>query len=284
VAHVDASTASRTALMVAAYRARASARDRPICSDPWAAALAGDEGLEVARRFDAASPAMELWIALRTRVLDDGLAGLCDGGVAQAVVLGAGYDTRAARMARPGLRFFEVDHPATQADKLARLGGLRGYPSGRGDARALRLRAGRLRGALGRRGAQRGAAGGGHLGGRVALSARGRRQADPGARGRGLHPESVLMFDYVARGMASGERLRDEDRAMRETLDGLGEPMRWGTNHVLPILHDAGFVRVRTLAMDEACLEHTGTYERARAFRFQGVAFASVARHGPRWI
>lgn len=270
--------------MVAAYRARASARDRPICSDPWAAALAGDEGLEVARRFDAASPAMELWIALRTRVLDDGLAGLCDGGVAQAVVLGAGYDTRAARMARPGLRFFEVDHPATQADKLARLGGLRGYPSGAAthvpcdferDDFVERLVGAGLSAAQPAAVIWEGVS--------PYLPEAAVRQTLARVAG-GLHPESVLMFDYVARGMASGERLRDEDRAMRETLDGLGEPMRWGTNHVLPILHDAGFVRVRTLAMDEACLEHTGTYERARAFRFQGVAFASVARHGPRWI
>ena len=34
---------------------------------------------------------------------------------------GAGYDGRAFRYARPGVRWFEVDHPATQADKRARL-------------------------------------------------------------------------------------------------------------------------------------------------------------------
>lgn len=32
----------------------------------------------------------------------------------------AGYDSRAWRLSRPGLKFFEVDHPATQADKRAR--------------------------------------------------------------------------------------------------------------------------------------------------------------------
>jgi O-methyltransferase involved in polyketide biosynthesis len=37
------------------------------------------------------------------------------------VVVGAGYDGRAIRFASPGVRFFEVDHPATQLDKRARL-------------------------------------------------------------------------------------------------------------------------------------------------------------------
>jgi len=36
------------------------------------------------------------------------------------VVVGAGYDTRAWRLRRPGVACFEVDHPATQADKRAR--------------------------------------------------------------------------------------------------------------------------------------------------------------------
>jgi methyltransferase (TIGR00027 family) len=37
------------------------------------------------------------------------------------VIGGAGYDGRAVRYAKPGVRWFEVDHPATQADKLERL-------------------------------------------------------------------------------------------------------------------------------------------------------------------
>jgi hypothetical protein len=45
-----------------------------------------------------------------------------DRGVRQVVVGAAGYDGRAFRYAKPGARWFEVDHPATQRDKLARLG------------------------------------------------------------------------------------------------------------------------------------------------------------------
>jgi O-methyltransferase involved in polyketide biosynthesis len=47
-----------------------------------------------------------------------------DRGVKQVVILGAGYDGRALRFRTPGVRFFEVDHPATQIDKLRRLAAL----------------------------------------------------------------------------------------------------------------------------------------------------------------
>ena len=39
----------------------------------------------------------------------------------KVIIVGAGYDGRAIRYARPGVRWFEVDHPATQRDKLERL-------------------------------------------------------------------------------------------------------------------------------------------------------------------
>lgn len=41
--------------------------------------------------------------------------------VGQIVSVAAGYDGRALRYRRPGVRWFELDHPATQADKLRRL-------------------------------------------------------------------------------------------------------------------------------------------------------------------
>ena len=41
--------------------------------------------------------------------------------VDQVVIGAAGYDGRALRYAKPGVRWFEVDHPATQQDKRERL-------------------------------------------------------------------------------------------------------------------------------------------------------------------
>ena len=121
--------ASSTALMVCAYRARASRWPRPIMTDRWAAALAGAEGERIAAAFDAHWPAMETWLALRVAYLDRLVALATDRlSVRQVVILGAGYDTRAARLPRAGVRYFEVDHPDTQAAKRARLAALPGYP------------------------------------------------------------------------------------------------------------------------------------------------------------
>jgi methyltransferase (TIGR00027 family) len=62
-------------------------------------------------------------LAGRVRWYDAQVAGALDAGIEQVAVVGAGYDSRAWRMARPGVRFFELDHPATQQDKVARAPG-----------------------------------------------------------------------------------------------------------------------------------------------------------------
>jgi methyltransferase (TIGR00027 family) len=60
------------------------------------------------------------FLAARTRFFDDAVTDGFEAGASQVVIVGAGYDSRAWRLARPGVRCFEVDHPATQADKRAR--------------------------------------------------------------------------------------------------------------------------------------------------------------------
>ncbi len=65
---------------------------------------------------------MRLFIAVRTRFAEDALAAAVERGVRQLVVLGAGLDTIAFRSPwGDRVRMFEVDHPATQAWKRARL-------------------------------------------------------------------------------------------------------------------------------------------------------------------
>ena len=57
-------------------------------------------------------------VAVRTRYIDDAVTAALQTGVEQVVILGAGFDGRAYRI--PGIartRVFEVDHPATQAEK-----------------------------------------------------------------------------------------------------------------------------------------------------------------------
>jgi O-methyltransferase involved in polyketide biosynthesis len=60
-------------------------------------------------------------IEARTRFVDGQVTAALASGVQQIVICGAGYDDRALRFRTEGVRFFELDHPATQADKAARL-------------------------------------------------------------------------------------------------------------------------------------------------------------------
>jgi len=58
-------------------------------------------------------------VLARSRYVDEVLAAGLRAGLDQVIVLGAGFDTTALRHVDSTCRFFEVDHPATQADKRA---------------------------------------------------------------------------------------------------------------------------------------------------------------------
>ncbi|MBV8959749.1 MAG: class I SAM-dependent methyltransferase [Actinobacteria bacterium] len=108
---------SRTAQGVAA--ARATMR-RP-CSpdgDP-----AGDERLSIELAKGVPSPHGLLYQYLvgRTRFFDGTTTDAIEDGITQVVVVAAGYDGRALRFRTSGVRFIELDHPATQKDKRALL-------------------------------------------------------------------------------------------------------------------------------------------------------------------
>ena len=64
------------------------------------------------------------YLEARTRFFDRVVVGALAAGIDQAVVGAAGYDGRCFRYAKPGVSWFEVDHPSTQADKRARLDAL----------------------------------------------------------------------------------------------------------------------------------------------------------------
>jgi methyltransferase (TIGR00027 family) len=62
-------------------------------------------------------------VSLRTSAIDRGVGGALADGADQIVVLGAGLDSRSRRLpALVGRRVFEVDHPASQRYKRARMG------------------------------------------------------------------------------------------------------------------------------------------------------------------
>ena len=87
----------------------------------------GDPAADVALAVDVAAgreaPAnrMHDYLAARTAFFDRTVVTAIGQGIRQVVVGAAGYDGRAFRYAKPGVRWFEVDHPATQRDKRVRL-------------------------------------------------------------------------------------------------------------------------------------------------------------------
>ena len=84
---------------------------------------AADDALaaEVAAGREAPLNRIHDYLAARTSFFDRIVVAALGRGVQQIVVGAAGYDGRALRYAKPGVRWFEVDHPATQQDKLRRL-------------------------------------------------------------------------------------------------------------------------------------------------------------------
>lgn len=119
--------------MVGLYRAAERRREAAlrVLDDPYAkwflgsfarAALATLEATgRLGRLAEEAGPTgLSTYIVSRHRFIDDALKeALASGAVEQVVVLGAGYDTRAYRLAEllKGRRFYEVDFPATSRRK-----------------------------------------------------------------------------------------------------------------------------------------------------------------------
>jgi methyltransferase (TIGR00027 family) len=69
----------------------------------------------------AGTSSLRASLIARTRFFDERVLAALAAGIRQVVILGAGYDDRALRFRAPGVRFFEIDHPATQQDKRHRL-------------------------------------------------------------------------------------------------------------------------------------------------------------------
>jgi methyltransferase (TIGR00027 family) len=132
-----ASSVGATATAVAASRAVASQGPDALLDDPFAEPLVRAVGVDTfvkmvdGETFNDADPvlnrrAVSEQIAVRTRFFDDFFTAAAAAGVRQAVILAAGLDTRAYRLAWPaGTAVFEIDQPEVIAFKsttLERLG------------------------------------------------------------------------------------------------------------------------------------------------------------------
>ena len=120
--------ASRTAERVAARRAAHQLLDRPVVFDDPLALAVVHPSISRQLRGDASfldrsriGRYLRAFLAVRSRVAEDELREAVGRGVRQYAIVGAGFDTFAYRNPYPDLRVFEVDHPATQKAKRARL-------------------------------------------------------------------------------------------------------------------------------------------------------------------
>src|SRR5512139_2654490 len=120
---------SITAAGIAVMRAVESEKpeDERICHDPYARKFIPAWMYYVLGFFirsgyaEWRGPGVNGFLAARDRYIDDVLQNSLSEGLQQLVILGAGYDSRSYRFDLTGVKVFEVDHPATQVDKLAKL-------------------------------------------------------------------------------------------------------------------------------------------------------------------
>lgn len=104
---------ARTALLVAAIRARESRREDPLFVDPFADTLAGETGREfLEAALQASGEQSTVQIVVRTRFWDEALL-RATRTVGQVVIVAAGMDARAHRLDWPGaVTVYELDQPA----------------------------------------------------------------------------------------------------------------------------------------------------------------------------
>ena len=147
-----ASSVGATATAVAASRALATRQPDPLITDPYADALVKAVGLDHLNRLaegtlpDTGDPLFDKQrmceqIAVRTRFFDDFFTDAIAAGIRQAVILAAGLDTRAYRLAwAPGTVVYEIDQPQVIEFKTRVLGDLGASPSADRRAVAIDLR------------------------------------------------------------------------------------------------------------------------------------------------
>jgi methyltransferase (TIGR00027 family) len=128
---VDANQASRTAEIMARYRAAELrfSEDQRVCSDPYAMYFVSEK-VKDSLKSPFKLMLIRLWLSWmfpgvhnavvsRVRYMDDCLIKCLGKGLEQLVIIGAGYDTRAYRIEglSEKVNVFELDHPATQSAK-----------------------------------------------------------------------------------------------------------------------------------------------------------------------
>lgn len=239
--------------------------DRRICNDAYAPYFvnpklvkyirdhpkeAEERTAEHERRF----PGLNNVTVARVRYFDDRLKAALDDGIEQLVILGAGYDTRAYRIAgTEKIRVFEVDHPETQSVKVQKIKGIFGVLPGHVSFVAVDLAADDL--------GQKLAAHGFDPVKKSLFLAEGLTMYLPAedvdrllafvTRNSGRC--SSIVFDYLPESVADGTCADQAGKDFGNEMAAMGEPFRFGIREgtIDAFLAGRGFSRIQDLGPEE---------------------------------
>jgi len=138
------SQASYTAGVMATHRAIEMVRppEEQVCKDPFAIHFLSPEFVAILKNREQLTtlakdstqkfPGINCAVIARTRFIDEIVLQHLEEGLAQIVILGAGYDCRAYRIEgiKEKVTVFEVDHPFTQQMKVQKMAEVLGEKPG----------------------------------------------------------------------------------------------------------------------------------------------------------
>ncbi len=98
-----------TAFIIAAYRAEEEANNSPLFVDSYAKFFVTDEIMKKANDFTSVFPEGKEMIRYRIKFFDDTILSYINQGTTQFVLLGGGFDMRACKYAKQGIKFYDLD-------------------------------------------------------------------------------------------------------------------------------------------------------------------------------
>lgn len=283
---------SLTAQLAAAHRAYHLIHDRPaILEDSAAIRLLGPPLSLILRvaplrwlffeRLLARVGQIRALVVVRSRYAEDCLGRSIRDGCRQYVILGAGLDSWALRHETPGVRVFELDRPATQQWKEARIRARLGALPPHLTLLPIDFEREAIAGVLCAREFDRDSLSFVSWLGTIYYLTRGAIEATFASLATACAPGSRMVFDYIQ----PKTRMSPGDLRLFEELDRggarRGEPMQTllDPEDVEGILRSAGFRRVEDLSAAEA--RHRYLRNRSDGLDIPGFARLCCAERGP---
>ena len=272
-----------TARLIAYCRAKATTDPNlgKICDDPYASAFAQD-GAKLCEALErsGAMPEFHVWVAGRTAFFDTCVREAVERqGIDQVVLLGAGYDTRSNRLGlNQKAKFFEVDLPQTQNDKLKIIKEKfsDSFSVERSVYVSCDFESQDFMDRLTQHGFDRSKRAIFVIEGVLYYLTEAAVNATLSKISAENHPNTIVVFDMFSKTAVFGNA--QQVKAAQGELKSSREPMLWGSNHILPFLFKIGYRFVQHHDMDEVVLAGTGSHQYRRQFRFQYVVVAMKER------